>query len=73
MSSTVGLLIVFADLISNEQKDEILIYLQKALKRIDSIRFNQISELCNQLINADEFQPGLFNINSNHKSPICLP
>lgn len=61
-SSSVGLLIVFADLVSNEQKDEILIYLQKALKRIDTNRFNQISELCNQLINIDEFQSGLFDM-----------
>ncbi len=58
--STVGLLLIFGDIISNQQRDEIFVYLKKALKHIDGIKFSQIHDLFNNLIHNDEFQPGLW-------------
>jgi hypothetical protein len=57
--STVGLLLIFGEIISNQQRDEIFVYLKKALKYIDANKFNQIHDLFNNLIHNDEFQPGL--------------
>lgn len=55
----VGLLLIFGDIISNQQRDEIFNYLEKAFKYIDHKKFNQIEELFNNLIHKDEFQSGL--------------
>lgn len=57
--ATVGLLLIFGDIISNEQRDEAFIYLNKAFKYIDSNRFNQVEDLFNNLIHNDELQAGL--------------
>jgi hypothetical protein len=56
--STVGFLLIFGDIISNQQRDEIFIFLKKAFKQIDNNKFSQIQDLFNTLINNDEFQVG---------------
>jgi hypothetical protein len=56
--STVGLLLIFGDIISNQQRDEIFVYLKKALKHIDYNKFHPIEDLFNNLIHNDEFQAG---------------
>jgi len=58
--STVGLLLIFGDIISNEQREEICIYLKQAFKYIDNNKFQEINDLFNTLIHENEFQPGLF-------------
>jgi hypothetical protein len=57
--STVGLLLIFGEIISNQQRDEIFIYLKKAFKYIEKNKFDQIQNLFNNLIHHDEFQSGL--------------
>lgn len=57
--SNVGLLLIFGDIISNQQRDEVFVYLKKALKYIDYKKFNQIEHIFNNLIHNDEFQSGL--------------
>ncbi|UJR13645.1 hypothetical protein I4U23_000657 [Adineta vaga] len=54
--TTVGLLLIFGDIISNQQRDEIIVYLKKALKQINYNKFSQIEELFNNLISNNEFQ-----------------
>lgn len=56
--STVGLLLIFGDIVSNQQRDEILLYINKALKYIDTNLFNQVEDLFNNLIHNNEFQTG---------------
>jgi len=58
-STTVGLLLIFGDIISNQQRDEIFIYLKKAFKYIDYKKFSQIQDHFNNLIHTEEFQAGL--------------
>ncbi|CAF3466823.1 unnamed protein product [Rotaria socialis] len=53
---SVGVLLIFGDIISNQQRDEIFNYLNKALKLIDSKKFHEIDNLFNNLINIEEFQ-----------------
>ncbi|CAM4758348.1 unnamed protein product [Rotaria magnacalcarata] len=53
---SVGVLLIFGDIISNQQRDEIFNYLNKALKLIDSKQFHEIDNLFNNLINIEEFQ-----------------
>lgn len=55
---TVGFLLIFGDIISNQQRDEICIFLNKALKHVDNHKFQEIEELFNNLIPSDEFQTG---------------
>jgi len=57
--STVGLLLIFGDIISNQQRDEIFFYLKKAFKYIDYKKFSQIQDHFNNLIHNEEFQAGL--------------
>lgn len=57
--STVGLLFIFGDIISNSQRDEVVVYLKKALKQINSTKLNQIEDVFNNLISNDDFQAGL--------------
>jgi len=58
IQSTVGLLLIFGDIISNQQRDEIFVYLKKAFKHIDSKKFNQIQDIFNNLILNEDFQAG---------------
>jgi hypothetical protein len=60
--STVGLLLIIGDIISNEQRDEICMYLEQSLQQIDSNKYHEIIDLFNNLIHENEFQTGLFNI-----------
>jgi len=57
--STVGLLLIFGDIISNQQRDEIFLYLKKAFKHIDYNKFSQIQDLFDNLIHNEQFQAGL--------------
>jgi hypothetical protein len=57
--SIVGLLLIFGDIISNQQRDEIFVYLKKAFKYIDYHKFSQIQEIFNNLISNNEFHGGL--------------
>lgn len=60
--STFGFLLIIADLINNEQRDEMLRFLRNALKKIHSHNpLQNINEHFNQLINENEFQAGLFH------------
>ncbi|CAF3956830.1 unnamed protein product [Rotaria sordida] len=54
--SNVGILLIIGDIISNQQRDEIFHYLNKALKHIDNNKFHEIEDLFNNLIHSDEFQ-----------------
>ncbi|CAF3782004.1 unnamed protein product [Rotaria sp. Silwood1] len=54
--SSVGVLLIFGDIISNQQRDEIFLYLNKAFKHIDNNKFRAIEDLFNNLIHNDEFQ-----------------
>lgn len=60
--STVGLLVIFGEIISNQQRDEIFVYLRKTLKSLDYDKFQQIEEIFNNLIRAEDFQPGLLKL-----------
>jgi hypothetical protein len=60
--STVGLLLIIGDIISNEQRDEICVYLEQAFKQIDNNKYREINDLFDNLIHANEFQPGLFEL-----------
>ena len=59
--STIGLLVIFGEIISNQQRDEIFVYLKKAFKHLDYEKFHQIEAIFNNLIRAEDFQPGLSN------------
>ncbi|CAF3328543.1 unnamed protein product [Rotaria sp. Silwood2] len=54
--SSVGILLIFGDIISNQQRDEIFHYLNKAFKHIDNNKFHEIEDLFNNLVHSDEFQ-----------------
>ncbi|CAF1454047.1 unnamed protein product [Adineta steineri] len=54
--STVGLLLIFGDIISNQQRDEIFIYLKNAFQQINSNKYLPIQELFNNLIANNDFQ-----------------
>ena len=56
--SAVGLLFIVGDLISNEQRNEILPLVSKALKRIEKNKFGEIETLFNDLIQTAQFQTG---------------
>jgi hypothetical protein len=56
--SNVGLLLIFGDIISNEQREDIFIYLKQTLKHIDK-KYNEVNDLFNNLIHENEFQAGL--------------
>ncbi len=58
--SPVGLLLIIGDIISNEQRDQICIYLQRAFQHIDNNKYHEINDLFNNLIHENEFQTGLF-------------
>lgn len=57
--SPVGLLLIIGDIISNEQRDEICIYIQRAFQYIDHNKYHEINDLFNNLIHENEFQAGL--------------
>ena len=57
--STIGLLLIFGEIVSNQQRDEMFNYLKKAFKYIDKNKFNQIENQFNNLIHNDQFQSGL--------------
>ena len=54
----VGLLFIVGDLISNEQRNEILPLISKALTQIDKKKFAEIETLLNDLIPTTQFQTG---------------
>lgn len=54
----VGLLFIVGDLISNDQRNEILPLLSKALKQIDKKKFAEIETVFNDLIQTSQFQTG---------------
>jgi len=58
--SPVGLLLIIGDIISNEQREEICVYLQRAFQHIDNNKYHVIHDLFNNLIHENEFQAGLF-------------
>lgn len=71
--STVGLLVIFGEIISNQQRDEAFLYLKKAFQSIDKDKFNQIEQIFNNLIRSEDFQPGLYRslmFSSHHLSLI---
>ena len=56
--STVGVLLVFGDIISNGQREDVFRYLERALKQINGQQFQKVNDLFNDLINGNEFQAG---------------
>ena len=56
--STVGLLLIVGDIISNEQRDEILQHLEQALRHVDTEKFDDITDFFNDLIQTNEFHAG---------------
>ncbi len=60
--SPVGLLLIIGDIISNEQRKEICIYLQRSLQYIDNNKYHEINDLFNNLIHENEFQAGLLKL-----------
>jgi hypothetical protein len=56
--STVGFLLIFGEIISNEQRNESLVLLNNALKRVDSHRLADVETLFDDLIQDAEFQAG---------------
>ena len=56
--STVGLLLIIGEIISNEQRDEVCVHLKQALKKVDLNKYHEISDLFNNLIHENEFQAG---------------
>ncbi|CAF3340728.1 unnamed protein product [Rotaria sp. Silwood1] len=54
--STVGLLLIIGEIISNDQRDEICIDLKQALKKVDNKTYHEIIDLFNNLIHENEFQ-----------------
>lgn len=57
--STVGLLLIIADVISTQQRDEVIVALRKALKLIDHETLSQLEDTFNNLLANDDFQAGL--------------
>ena len=61
-ASTFGFLLIIADLVNNDQRDEILQFLRNALKTIDANNpLLDVNERFNDLINEKEFQVGEFS------------
>ena len=59
--STLGFLLIIADLINNEQRDEMLQFLKQALKQIVSNNpLHNVNDRFNRLINDNEFHFGSF-------------
>ncbi len=56
----VGLLLIVGDIISNEQREELSLYLRRGLQHIDHEKYHEINDLFNNLLHEHEFQPGLF-------------
>jgi hypothetical protein len=56
--SPVGLLLIVGEIISNEQRADICVYLQRALQYIDNNKYHEINDLFNNLIHENEFQSG---------------
>ncbi|CAF2710465.1 unnamed protein product [Rotaria sp. Silwood2] len=54
--STVGLLLIIGEIISNEQRDEICIHLKQAFKKVDNNKYHEINDYFNNLIHENEFQ-----------------
>ncbi|CAF0751034.1 unnamed protein product [Rotaria sordida] len=54
--STVGLLLVIGEIISNEQRDEICIHLKPAFTKINNNKYHEIIDVFNNLIHENEFQ-----------------
>ena len=58
-NSTVGLLLIVGEVISNQQRDEICNDLKRAFQKIDTNKYHQINDLVNSLVHENEFQAGL--------------
>ena len=58
--STVGLLLILGEIISNEQREQICLDLQRAFQHVDYDRYHEINDLFNNLIHENEFQAGGF-------------
>jgi hypothetical protein len=54
--SNVGLLLIIGEIISNEQRDEICLDVQRAFQHIDNNKYHEINDLFNNLIHENEFQ-----------------
>jgi hypothetical protein len=54
----VGLLFIVGDLVSNEQRKEVVPLLSKALKQIDKKNFAEIEPIFNELIQTPQFRTG---------------
>jgi hypothetical protein len=55
---TVGFLVIFGEIINNEQRDETHTFIKQALSHIDVRSFEKIHDLFNNLIDKNEFQAG---------------
>jgi hypothetical protein len=60
--STVGLLLIVGEIISNEQREELCLDLQRAFQHIDTHKYHEIIDLFNNLIHENEFQAGISSI-----------
>ena len=56
--STVGLLLIVGDIISNDQREEICVHLKQALTQINNNKYHEINDLFNNLIHPNEFHAG---------------
>jgi hypothetical protein len=56
--STVGLLLIIGEIISNEQRDELLLDLQRAFQHINNNKYHEIIDLFNNLLDENEFHSG---------------
>jgi hypothetical protein len=56
--STIGLLLIVGDIISNEQREELCLDLQRAFQHVDMHKYHEIIDLFNNLIHENEFQAG---------------
>jgi hypothetical protein len=56
--STVGFLLVCGDINSNDQREDIFHFLERALKQINARQAQKVNDLFNDLINDKEFQAG---------------
>lgn len=62
---TVGLLVICSDIISDEQQNELISYLDKALKRIDKNKFATIETIFNNLLAKNDFEAGMTTLDDS--------
>lgn len=55
----IGFLLIFSEIISNDQIQKAIEILKQSLKRIDADQFRRIEDLLNSFIDEKRFEPGL--------------